>query len=366
MHATKKKFILFGLSVLLCAGIVYAFIGSPGRFILLKGSASGPINSNDQRASNPESLKKGIFTGIECPGATTRPFAVMMSGDNVTRPLSGFASADMVVEMPVVVNDVTRYLAFYQCSEPEEIGSVRSARGPFIGVAKGYDAILAHWGGEHDALDQLRGGIIDNLDGLISPFNSFWRKNGIPMPHDGFTSYQRLFDASKQLGYRLESVVQDSLFTFKSSSPCPTCPETVITIGYPGLFAVAYHYKPEINAYLRFKGGTPELDALTKQQIQTKNVLVVRAKIYHTYSQYAQVELDGKQGELQAFIGGKTYSGIWKKDSLASPLLFYDLQEKPLPLEPGTIWVQVVGLDQNVDVTPLTPSPFQPSNPVSP
>lgn len=290
----------------------------------------------------------GSLTGKACQGATGRPIAVMLAGDREARPLSGLQSADMVIEMPVVVNSITRYMALYQCGNPSEIGSVRSARAPFIGLAKGYDAVFAHWGGEHDALTSLRKGIIDNVDGLINPYDAFWRKSGIPQPHNGFTSHQEIIQAAQKLGHDL-SFEPAPFFTF-SSSLCKDCLEQTIAVGYPGAFRVSYRYDPASNAYLRSKGGTPELDALTSEQVSVDNVIIAWANIYHTYSQYDTIELEGETGRLQAFIGGKVFEGTWKKEGFTKPLLFYNIEDKPLALTPGSTWVQVLGLDQHITI----------------
>lgn len=301
-----------------------------------------------QEPEEPEIL--GALSGKACPGATQRPVAVMLAGDREARPLSGLQAADMVIEMPVIVNSITRYMALYQCGEPAEIGSVRSARAPFIGLAKGYDAVFAHWGGEHDALTNLRGGIINNVDALVNPYTAFWRKPAIPRPHNGFTSYERLTQAAQKMGYDL-SFEPRAFFTF-SHALCNDCSQQTITVGYPGAFRVSYSYDPQSNIYLRNKGGTPELDALTGQQVAADNVVILWANIYHTYSQYDTIDLEGKTGRLQAFISGNIIDGTWKKEGFASPLLFYDEQGKPLALTPGSTWVQVLGLDQYVIIDP--------------
>jgi len=333
----------------LAGGIIFFYSGT-STFQISKKSAILD-NSLALLSSKSEQTRTGILSGRKCANAARRPLGVMLSGDTIARPLSGMQSADMVIEMPVIVADITRYLALFQCQEPEEIGSIRSARGPFIGVAKGYGAIFAHWGGEHKALNQLRDGVINNLDALDLD-HTFWRKPGIPMPHDGFSSYQRLWQAAERGGYTL-STRQEPFFAFEDKKPCQDCETHVITIGYPGKFQVSYQYNPQQNAYLRFKGGTPERDALTKSQVQVKNVLVLWASIYHTYSQYDTVELDGKEGKLQAFIGGTSFFGTWRKEGFSKPLVFFNSQGKPLSFLPGNIWVQILGLDQNVQVTPL-------------
>lgn len=350
LHIKKIFLYLIILASLALGG--YFFIHSENNFQIFKDAKL--IWSAPSLYKNTDEGTVGLFTGKICPNVSNRPFAVMLAGDSQARPLAGIADADMVIEIPIIVNDITRYAAFYQCNQPREIGSVRSARAPFIGLSKGYDAIFAHWGGEKDALIKLHSNIIDNLDALINPFEVFWRKQGIPMPHDGFTSYEKLRKSAEQLSYRLEKK-EGEFFIFKKDTIAQkiSAHHSIISINYPGKFNVSYHYTPELNTYLRFKGGAPEQDSLTKKQIEVKNVLIVWANIYHTYSQYDNVEIDGKEGMLRAFMGGENIEGTWRKESFDKPLLFFDLKGKPIALEKGNIWIQVLGLDQKVETLPL-------------
>src|SRR3989344_2659590 len=69
---------------------------------------------------------KSSIAGISCDNYDRRPFAVMLAGDREARPLSSLSQADMVFEMPVAPTGITRFMAVYQCNEPNEIGSIRS------------------------------------------------------------------------------------------------------------------------------------------------------------------------------------------------------------------------------------------------
>ncbi|HHE45918.1 MAG TPA: DUF3048 domain-containing protein, partial [Candidatus Moranbacteria bacterium] len=104
------------------------------------------------------------FSGEACADWNRRPIAVMQPADVSTRPEAGFSDADMVFEMPVVTDSITRLMAVYVCGNPDDVGSMRSARHDFIALAKGIDAIFVHWGGSHYALDKLKEGVIDDMN----------------------------------------------------------------------------------------------------------------------------------------------------------------------------------------------------------
>ena len=331
---------LFIMAVLVAGGLF--FLQRQESFSVLKHTMA----LNQVEVQSPQK-PIAYLSGKACENALSRPIGVMLAGDPETRPLSGIGLADMVVEMPVSIDGITRFMAFFQCEKPDDIGSIRSARGPFIGIAKGYNAIFAHWGGEREALVQLKNGVVNNIDALANPHEAFYRKQGIAAPHNGFSSYDSLQKAASALGYatELQKNAARSL-TFESGTRAkPDAQAKDITIPYRRGFDVAYHYDATVKSYLRKRAGAAEIDALTKKQVQAKNILIAFTKIHPSYSQYVTVELDGKRGNLKAFIDGKETDGFWEKNSFEAPLRFYTTQGKQLELEPGATWVQVV--DEN-------------------
>src|SRR3989344_2427674 len=87
------------------------------------------------------SLPESDLSGERCQNAKRRPIAVMLSSDPETRPLSGIGAADLVFEMPVTDGGVTRMMTVFQCEQPKEIGSIRSARSDFIPWVHGLGAV---------------------------------------------------------------------------------------------------------------------------------------------------------------------------------------------------------------------------------
>src|SRR3989338_11029900 len=149
-HKYKKIFVITGIIVAI--GLLIWLFSSGHSFTI--GSSS-----SIETPKKPSSI-----AGLNCDTAQRRPMAVMMASDPEARPLSGIGAADLVVEMPVTPNGVTRFMAVYQCQTPKEIGSIRSAREDFIPLAAGFNNIYAHWGGEHSALDHLNKHITANFN----------------------------------------------------------------------------------------------------------------------------------------------------------------------------------------------------------
>jgi len=331
---------LIFLALALAFGAILIF-GRGGKTFEIGGNLRGK-----EKVSETPSVDLSPFSGLPCANTSRRPVAVMLSGDAITRPLSGLAEADLVVNMPVITGSITRMMAVYVCESPKEIGSVRSARDDFLPLAQGMDAIFAHWGGSHFALEQLNKGVMDNLDALKDSGSIFYRKSGIESPHNGFTSFIRLWEASQKLDYRLTGEEAGYPHLAGELTPVATTTKT-LTLGFSGSFQVKYEYNPADNSYRRWRGGTKEIDKNTGQQVVAKNVLVMKTTSQQIEGQYNDVQVTG-QGEAIVYRNGEEVFGNWKKTSATGKLYFYDRAGKEIKLVPGQIWLEIIQTDQSV------------------
>ncbi|MEX2144955.1 MAG: DUF3048 domain-containing protein [Candidatus Spechtbacterales bacterium] len=287
------------------------------------------------------------LTGRTCENAKSRPIAVMLAEDPVTRPLSGISKADLVVEMPVVKDGITRIMAVFVCEEPEEIGSVRSSRDDFIPLAASFDAIYAHWGGSHFALDRLNGGAVDNIDALINPFSVFFRKNTIAAPHNGFTSYEKLRSTAEKLGYRTNTLFEG--YPRAQNNPDDSGNSVTISVEYPYPVNVSYIYNRDKNIYYRWRGGTPEYDKIDGSQASASVLVVMKTQTRNLEGEYNDVDVTG-EGEAFIFQNGRMEKVKWKKaqNPTESKLGFFDSNGNEVPFVPGKIWIHVTDTYTNV------------------
>lgn len=339
---------------------------------LVVGSRVEERREEDKKKNNPalpttfKSGESSPISGLVCAipeNKDRRPIAVMLAADKRVRPLSGIEEADIVYEMPVITNMITRLMAVFVCNSPREIGSIRSARHDYLTLAKGLDAVLAHWGGSHFALDMLKNKkTVPDLDAMKSGGGAFYRKAGISAPDNGFASYDGLYAEAAAKGYRMEN--QFSGFPHRNESPIDKRGSNgTLTVGFPGVFRVTYDYDAASNTYLRNWNGNADTDRATGKRIAPKNVVVVFAASRQIEGQYNDVDIEGS-GLMYAYMEGREFKGTWEKSKddcvldndlvcvSSSRMKFIKDNGQEIEFVPGQIWVEVLEPGQVLRWTP--------------
>lgn len=339
-----------GVAVLLLVVIWYV-VGLPGAPEGIRRSLGRLPVAGSRLDSRPGSLEKqSLIAGLPCGEAyKRRPIAVMLGSDPIARPISGFADADLVFELPVLVNNVTRQMAVYQCGQPPEIGGVRSARHDYLFLAKGLDAVLAHWGGSYHALNRIRferrsgGPVYETIDAIRNPQNAYFRVSRLPGPYNGYTTYDRLWEALKSLGYRTYSVFDG--YPHTADAPPAARGAGTLDLGWPGAMRVRYVYHPDTNTYERFWGGARQVDGVQEKPVSPKVVIVLHAEQRFAPGPggYNDVDIEGS-GPVEVYQNGQVISGTWSKSEAhkQDPLLFQTALGRPVAFVPGQIWIHVV------------------------
>jgi hypothetical protein len=311
-----------------------------------------PAGEFSKPTSTPEvNRETSGLSGIACAHPNRRPIGVMLAGDPINRPMSGFSKADMVFELPVLVSDVTRLTGIYQCGEPTDIGSVRSVRHDYLFLLQGIDGIMAHWGGSYHALNRIAAGEFQTINALTNPYNAFFRKNTLPAPYNGFTTYERLWNALEKLGYRTTTTFKG--YDFKDDAPVgDRIAGGTLSIGWPGAFRVSYEYNKETNRYERYWAGVKQVDAEDNRIVAPSAVAVMKAT--NTYADgpggYNDMAIEGK-GELTVYQDGKAIVGTWVKNELEKkdPIHFLNDKGEPIIFTRGQVWVMAV--EPSISVT---------------
>lgn len=296
------------------------------------------------------------LSGMPCEHPNRRTIGVMMAGDPINRPLSGASQTDMMFELPVLTNGVTRLMGLFQCQEPTEIGSVRSARHDYLFLIEGVDGILGHWGGSYHALNRIAVGEFQTVNALVNPFNAYFRKDTLPAPYNGFTSYERMWNALQKLGYRTETNFKG--YEFKDDAPASDRPTGgTLSIAWPGAFRVSYEYNPTTNRYERYWAGVKQIDFADKKVVAPSVVVIMRAenRLADGPGGYNEMAIEGA-GSLEVYQDGGVIKGTWKKNELQKKdnVHFLDESGKEIVFTRGQVWVMTVEPDKTVTWEPTT------------
>lgn len=349
---SKKQIIIIAtVAVIIIAGGSWYFIS--GR----KAKNNKQINVSKTESTAPANQGNvSPISGIACDNWNRRPLAVMQPSDVPARPAAGFSEADMVIEMPVITASITRLMGVYVCNTPAEVGSMRSSRHDYIALAKGLDAIYAHWGGSHYAIDLLNQGAIDDLncnnDGGKSAGQCCFRKEGMDRGVDsGYAKPEELLKCAKDFGYRMTN----NFVGYPHQAEAALDQRGKgghLRVAFAGPYAAEYDYDQASNTYKRTWGNVADIDRNNKERIAPKNVVVLMAQSGQIVEgeQYNNVQIGDPwydstdTGEATYYINGQEHKGTWKKDKskAESKLFFYDESGKEINFVPGQIWVEIL------------------------
>jgi len=358
-----QKIIIAIIVVILIGGGIY-FLSRPSQKVSKQINVGGNQNGTNYTIANEGNVSP--ISGLPCADWNRRPIAVMQPADVPARPAAGFSDADMVIEMPVITASITRLMGVYVCGNPDDVGSMRSARHDYIALAKGLDAIFVHWGGSHFAIDKLNEGVIDDMncnnDGGKSAGQYCYRKeaSGTMRGVDtGYAKFAQLLQGAKDFSYRLEN----KFAGYPHQAEAPVDQRGAgghLRVAFAGPYAAEYDYDKASNTYLRTWGGLQDTDRNNGKRIAPKNIIVMIATSEQIEGQYNNVQIGdpwydtSDSGEASYYMNGQEYKGTWKKDksSLDSKLFFYDQSGQEIKLVPGQIWVEVLEPGQGLRWTP--------------
>ena len=89
--------------------------------------------------------------------------AIMIENSPDARPHSGLKQAEVVYEA-IAEGGITRFLTLFQQHKPQLIGPVRSLRMYYVDWLAPYQASVAHVGGSHASLQEIRNGKYRDID----------------------------------------------------------------------------------------------------------------------------------------------------------------------------------------------------------
>lgn len=272
------------------------------------------------------------------------PVAAMIDGSVGARPQAGLQEASVVYEA-LAEGGIPRFMAVFAHYEPRLIGPIRSVRPYFVRYAAEYPAALIHAGGSPDGQALLKQLKLLNMEGIKGPTAKYFFRQGIGVS----TLFTR--------GSSVKTVIATASYfkkkptyhpwQFGTEAPLKKRGKGVhgarVDLGAGRNYVVEYKYNRASNTYVRYTGGRPQIDKLTRKQVQTKNVVLLFVPKEKVVDKKGRIELKtvGK-GNAVFMKDGKAITIKWSKASDRARTIFKDKYGREIKFNRGNIWITIV------------------------
>ena len=315
------------------------------------------ITSDLTEVSAPtESAPKVVYyanplTGVEdltLEQSQNRPVAVMVNNGEEGKVRqgqlvqAGLTKADVVYETEVE-GGITRLMAVYQdIASAGTIGTVRSARYPYIDLAMGHSAIYVHHGQDNTyAAPHLK----DTQTFALGENNGGERKkNGMVTDYTLYGYGNKIWDYLVNKKYNTKLTKATSWQTFSDAETTITYTNIANTVNVPfsNRYVTVFKYDATSGKYIRFSKTTERKDYFTGESEYFKNVFVLITTISDYPDNYhRKVALTSGTGY---YCVNGTYTPIkWSKGNASSSFVFTNEDGTPLTVNQGNSWVCIMG-----------------------
>ena len=276
-------------------------------------------------------------TAVSEESLTRRILSVKVDNHLEARPQSGIEKADLIFE--IWVEGLTRYLAFFQASDVEYIGPIRSMRPTDISIQNPFGASFVNSGGQ-DWVYELAWN--SSVRYFAEPEGTFRTNDRYP-PHNlyGDTAALRTLDNRGDYDEPLKA-----LWNF-GEMPEDATPATQISMTYPYEFSSSWYWNPILNHYEKDTTGNPHyyLDSEgDAQRVSADTLIVFEMDVYMTCygctsGGVVPVTVTTGSGPAWILAGGKVVSGTWSRETDTEWFTIQDESGSDLKVPPGRIWV---------------------------
>lgn len=361
---TRKQSIIYGVVVLLLVFGVGAGWTMTHRRTIVAEKPKTIVKKKVVKPAPPPLYSTLTGLPITDPAINALPVtAVMIENSVEARPQSGLSEAGVVFEA-VAEGGVTRFMALFQDSAPDNVGPVRSARPYYVSWATGFDAAYAHVGGSPDGLDAIKAWGTKDMNQFYNG-NSYHRVSSRAAPHNVYTSIATLHELEASKGFTSTFTG----FTRKSDQPyktpvagtngqIPKDADTRTAANAINMSLSGYTYDPHFaynsgnNSYDRTMAGAPHTDANGNRQISPKVVIAMvvplsRGELDSSNAYYSNYNVVG-DGQAYIFQDGTVSTGQWHKAGNSTGLSFTDVTGASFPLNRGQTWITAISTTSNV------------------
>ncbi len=308
-----------------------------------------PAETPDETPSLPvQEMSVNPLTGLktlEMGKENLRPVAVMINNIKKAQTVqTGVPKADIIYETEIE-GGITRLMAVYKdISAAEKIGTIRSARVPYINLALGHDAVYVHCGIDPIYAEPYlpQSGITD-FDLNKNPWGKygFRESNGLSYEHTMYTSSAEINRGITERDIRSTTekntawcdFIDPAAFTLPTGNAA-----NKVTVKFSGAATSVFTYNSETKLYTKNSSDQPNRDYVTGESYDVTNVFVLATQIYnYPDGKHRKVELSGGKGYYCS--GGAVEEIVWKKATAKSPVQFFTKTGSPLKVNAGKSYV---------------------------
>jgi hypothetical protein len=344
-----RWYVLAGVAVVL-VGVVAAYVATRGDNNTANKAAAAAATTVP-----PGHVATCPLTGAPAPGGVVpaRPaLGVKIGNYPGDRPSAGLNQADIVFEEPVE-GAITRLLAVFQCRGAALVGDLRSAREPDVGIlsqlsgplfvhAGGIDPVIALLAAAPLTDDNLytgdRGSAIIQEPGRVAPYATFVN-----------TASLWAFNPS-------DNKPPAPIFNYTSALPPGSVAGSGASVHIPfsSTSDVTWKWNPAAG-YQRYYSGAPDI-LVDGTRTTAANVVIMTVQTSNgPWVENSEGGLEVQvtsigSGPLLVMRDDAAIAGTWSRSSPTQPATLTAANGKPITLQPGNTWVELV--PSGIPVTP--------------
>lgn len=291
------------------------------------GTAAPTGNGQQERAPSP-------FTGE--PVADGRQvLAVKVDNVAAARPPTGLEDADLVYVEQVEAG-LSRLVAVYSSTLPDQVGPVRSARESDLELLEQFgEPALAYSGVNPRLRTQVADAPLYAVPPEAAP-DAYLRSPDRAAPHNLFVRPADLLAAAPEA-----SEASDIGFVF-GDAPAGGEPTTTRTVDFP-LASFSFEWDADTDAWLIGMDGSPATTSdggrLSAATVVIQEVTIADSAIRDSSGAVTPYSETVGSGDALVLRDGRAYSARWERADAAGGTQFTDADGRPLPFATGPVWV---------------------------
>lgn len=295
-----------------------------------------PVIENEAPKLNINPLT-GVAEFENASKANQRPVAIMVNNVDIAQSRqTGLSDADIIYETEVE-GGITRLMAVYQdISDLDKIGTVRSARYPYVDLALGHNAVYIHCGQDPTYCAPH----LKDIDDISIDTNSKGAKriaNGLSSEHTLYALADDLWsDINDKFNTKVSSVAPWVNFTDEALT-LDDGAATSVKIPFPAM-TTNFTYDPASGLYTRLAGGTVLTDYYSGETTQVKNVFILLTSISN-YPDGKHRKVALQSGDGYYITNGTVQFIKWEKGASTNGFKFTDGNGNEIKVSAGNSWV---------------------------